>query len=94
LRLTFGSMGDALANKGVQLSAIEEEAGPSRRTPEPKKMPAARKKVAPKPAAKKDPAPEAPPPKPAPPPHVIVTGLGRSSRVQFRKLVMWLKTHL
>jgi hypothetical protein len=91
LRLTFGSMGDSLSKKGVQLSAIEEdEAGPSRRAPEPKKKPAARKKAAPKPAAKKAPAPEAPPPKTVPPPPAIATGLRRSARglIPSRRIVM------
>ena len=96
LRRTFGSMGDALAKKGVQLSAIEEdEAGPSRRAPEPA---AARKQPAPQ---KKTAAPEQPAPKPAPQkkkpaaarkqhapqkktapqtPPVIVSGLRRSAR--------------
>jgi hypothetical protein len=91
LRRTFGSMGDALAKKGVQLSAIEEdEAGPSRRPPEPA---AARKQPAPKPAPKKKPA--APQKKPAPPsqsptPPVIVSGLRRSARglIPSRKIVM------
>jgi hypothetical protein len=43
LRRTFDNMGDALAKKGVQLSPIsEDEAGPSRRAPEPAaKKPAA-----------------------------------------------------
>jgi hypothetical protein len=82
LRKTFDNLDDPLARKGGALPTISEndEAGPSRRAPEPKKKPAARKKASPKPAAKKAPAPEAPPPKPAPPPPVIVTGLRRSAR--------------
>jgi hypothetical protein len=89
LRKTFDSLDDPLARKGGALPTIseeEEEAGPSRRAPEPKKKPAARKKTARKPTAKKDPAPEAPPPKPAPPP----SGLRRSSRgrIPSRTLVM------
>jgi len=82
LRKTFDSLGDPLARKGGALPIISEddEAGPSRRSPEPKKNPAARKKAAPKPAAKKAPAPEAPLPKPAPPPPAIVTWLRRIAR--------------
>jgi hypothetical protein len=86
LRRTFGSMGDALARKGGALPTISEnEAGPSRSAPEPKKKPAARKKAAPKPAAPKPAAPEAPPPKPAPPPPAIATGLRRSARGRIPK---------
>ncbi len=94
LRKTFDSLDDPLARKGGALSAIsedEDEAGPSRRAPEP----AARKQAAPKPAARntaapKPTAPEAPPPKPAPPPPAIVTGLRHSARgrIPSRRLVM------
>jgi hypothetical protein len=81
LRRTFDSLDDPLARKGGALPTISEnEAGPSRRAPEPKKKPAAKKQTAPKPAAKKAAAPEAPTPKPAPPPPVIVTGTRRSAR--------------
>ena len=81
LRRTFDSLDDPLARKGGALPTISEnEAGPSRREPEP----AAKKKAAPKPAAKKvatpRPVPVAPTPKPAPPPPVIVTGTRRSAR--------------
>jgi hypothetical protein len=82
LRKTFDSLDDPLARKGGALPSISEddEAGPSRRAPEPKEKPAARKKSAPKSAARKDPAPEALPPKPAPPPPAVATGLRRSAR--------------
>jgi hypothetical protein len=76
LRKTFDSLDDPLARKGGALPTIsEDEAGPSRRAPEPKEKPAAMKK-----AAKKAAAPEAPPPRPAPPPPAIVTGTRRSAR--------------
>jgi len=91
LRCTFGSMDDALAKKGVQLSAIkEDEAEPSRCAPDPKKKPVVNKKATPKPAAKKAPALEAPLPKPAPPPPAIFTGLRRSARrrIPSRRIVM------
>jgi hypothetical protein len=76
LRRTFDSLNDPLARKGkaAMPTISENEAGPSRREPEPAaRKPAAKKKAAPRPA------PVAPPPKPAPPPHVV-TGSRRSTR--------------
>ena len=93
-RRMFGSMGTALAKKGVPLSTIEEKARPNRRAPEQKKKPSAKKAPAPKPAPK--PAPEAPPPKPTPMPPVIVTENRRSAhgRIPSRRLFMCYKTRL
>jgi hypothetical protein len=57
LRNTFDRLDDPLARKGGALPTISEddEAGPSRLAPEPKKKPAARVKAAPKPPRRRSP---------------------------------------
>ncbi len=87
LRRTFDILDDLFARKGKDAlpSISENEAGPSRREPEPAApKTATRKQAAPRPA------PVAPPPKPAPPPPVIVTGTRRSARgrIPSRRIVM------